>query len=242
MVVVLEATTVLDSVVVHSDQVLASLFQTVTVIHLVLVDVKVAVGSHSLQVSEGDVVAATGVLLEDHSLQVLDLLVVVFSDGVLLVLDHALQVDGSVEVGLTEVDELDHSDQVVAGSVEVGFTEVLEVDHSLQVDGSVEVSLTGVEVVDHSLQVEVSAFAVVVSATGVVFGSEDSLDQLSHPSARTEPNRAAAAATVVAFILNSREFQRLRLVSWCTVVLAAAESKTNAREKSGAVVGKECGC
>jgi len=104
LVIVLETMTVFESVAVltagalQADQVLPpSLGKTVIVIHWVLVDVTVAIGSHALHVSGVVLVTTAGVLLLllSHSLHVCGSAVVVLvtAAGVLLVDEaHSLHV------------------------------------------------------------------------------------------------------------------------------------------------------
>ena len=123
-------------------------------------------------------------LLVDHSLQTSGSVeVLVFASGVLLVL-HSLQVEGSVLVFAAGVEDV-HSDHVLVGSVLVlVFAFGVDDVHS-----------------DH----ELASLAVVVSFDGaeVVFDSDGSVveDQPSQSSAWTDPKSATAAAIVKAFIL-----------------------------------------
>ena len=175
----------------HADHVLLpSLGYTVTVIHWVLVEVTVSVGSHAFHVSGSLLVTTAGVLVDCHWLHVAGSLLVVAA-GVLL-LSHALQVAGSSEVVLV----------LTAGVL-------LEEVHSLQVAGSSLVVLSaGVDELVHALQVWLSESGAVVlgllevvSRTGV-FESTGSVADASQPSAETEPISTAAAAKVVAFIMS----------------------------------------
>lgn len=175
-----------------------------------LVDLSVTVGSFgSSQFPQLDVVFGS-----DGLLVVLDqfdqLSVLVFVTGLLLVVLDQSDQFGSVLVLVTGLllvlDQVDHSGSLLVGvfglllvvvvlsqSLHEGsvlvLTGVLVVElQSDQVDGSVLAS--GVLLVDdHSVQVG-SALVVV------------ELDQPSHPSAVTEPRRAAVAAIVVVFMLN----------------------------------------
>lgn len=180
----------------HSDQVCPpSLGYTVTVIHLVLVDVKVDVGSGS---HEPQFVVVDGsALVLDHSDQV-ELLV---ATGVVLLFlpFHSLQ------AGSELVLVLDHSDQLLELVLSAGL---LLVGSQVPHDGSVLVATGVVELhSDHVLSVVGSADLVVedhsvqVGSALLVVASVE-LDQPSHPSAETEPRMAAVAAIVVVFILN----------------------------------------